>query len=124
MGPAGELREAVILKALAFERKTEFLKTLLISRSAILNPSSAEQIDSYKQLMQEYEDAFYYKMPAITQSGETTKAGTKEISPDMLQKVMGKKRGKMRKLSFTTGGKLEKNMQNTDLNTLAKQRMK
>lgn len=118
------MREAVILKALAFERKTEFLKTLLISHSAILNIASTEQTDSYRALMQEYEDSFNYKMPAITQSGKANKAGTKEISLDMLQKVMGSKRGKMRKLSFTTGNRLEKDMQNASLSELAKKRMK
>lgn len=124
MGPTGELREVVILKALAFERKTEFLKTLLISRSAILNPSSEEQINNYRELMQEYEDSYYYKMPDTAKASKTSKAGTADISLSTLQKVMGKKRGKMKKLSFTTGDRLEKNMQSTNLNTLAKQRMK
>jgi len=118
LGSAGSLREAVILKSMAFDRKADFLKTIMLSRAATLDTASAEQMESYKKLVHEYEDMFYYRIKI------TKEKNAEGISEEMLKNLIGTKKGKMHKISFTAGKKIEKELVNTSIVELTREGIK
>lgn len=120
MGPTGALREVVILKALSFERKLDFLNTILIARAVTLDNTKQDEVQSYNDLVKQYEDAFYYKSPKIA-------ATKKKITPEMLERLIGKKdknRKKGKKITFSTGKPVDRNLTGIDISELSKTLMK
>lgn len=107
------MREVVILKALSFDRKLEFLQTLLIAKAVTLNSDDQEGIKTYNKIVQQYEDTYNYKIPKpIT--------AKKDITPEMFEKIVnrGKTQDKPKMVSFTTSAQIKDDL-NVDISELA-----
>ena len=108
------MREVVILKALSFDRKVDYLKTLLITKSVTLDQTQPKAVQDYNDLIKQYEDAFYYKSPQITSTD-------KDITEDMLARLIGdRKKKKVSKHIFTTADRVSDELNNVTFSELSK----
>jgi len=81
-----------------------------------LDTTKQDQVQAYNEIVKQYEDAFFYKIPKIT-------AASKDITPEMLERIIGKKEKnakKSPKITFSTGKSVDKDMAGIDLSELAK----